>query len=391
MTMNALAEKRKVCFFLPSLSGGGTERVVVNLAGQFAKNGYPVDIVLWSGDTNSPYSDYMESSVNVVSVRGPQRQYNLILKGIYALYSIRKLVNYINNADPGIIFASGCELPTIMANLLSRHKPPLAVVVHTDPSYSSSLIMQRGSALKVRFFELLKKLFYPRADRVIGVSKGIAEGMLRLGATRPERISWIYNPIVTRALSLKAKEPVSHPWLINHEKPVFVGVGRLAEEKNFALLIDAFKIVADKLDSVLMIMGAGPLLDYLREKTSDFGLSDRVCFTGFLKNPFSVMAHSDVFVLSSDTEALPSAMIEAMACGCQIVSTDCSSGPAEILNNGVCGRIVPVRDKYALADAMLAAIANPVPKTELAERAKMFDEDVIGARYIALAEELMAK
>lgn len=376
---------------LPSLSGGGIERVVVNLAGQFARNGYPVDIVLWSGDTDSPYSDYIEPSVSVVSVRGAQRQYNLILKGIYALYSIRKLISYINDTMPGVIFASGCELPAIMANLLTCCRPPLVVIVHTDPSYSSALIMQRGSVLKVRFFELLTKLFYPRADRVIGVSKGVADGVLRLGAARHEKVSWIYNPVATKALFQKAKEPVLHPWLINHEKPVFIGVGRLAEEKNFVLLIDAFKIVADRLDSVLMIMGVGPLLDDLRKKTSDLGLEDRVYFTGFLENPFSAMAHSDVFVLSSDTEALPSAMIEAMACGCQIVSTDCSSGPAEILDNGACGRIVPVKDKYALADAMLAAIANPVPKTVLAKRAGMFDEDAIGARYIALAEELMAR
>jgi glycosyltransferase involved in cell wall biosynthesis len=144
------------------------------------------------------------------------------------------------------------------------------------------------------------------------------------------------------------------------------------------------------LDAVLIIAGDGPLLGELCKISSELGIEERVSFAGFLKNPFSAMAHADVFVLSSLFEGLPTVVIEAMACGCQIVSTDCPHGPAEILDGGRYGRLVPIGDEYALADAMLAAIANPVPKTELAERAGMFDEDVIGAQYIALAEKLMA-
>jgi glycosyltransferase involved in cell wall biosynthesis len=345
---------------------------------------------MWSGVLDdSPYGEEIDGSINVISLRGPQKRYNIILKGIIALFSIGKVIRYINSAAPGVIFASTCELIAIFANELSKIKSKLVVIVHSDPSFSSVLIMQRGRVLKLRFFKLLSKLLIPRADRVICVSGGVAEGIANTGFVAQRKLGSIYNPVITKLSMEKSKESPTHAWLTQKERPVFVGVGRLSEEKNFSLLLRAFKIVSDKLDSVLIVAGEGPLSSELKKLSADLGIKSRVDFAGFLKNPYSLMFNSDVFVLSSNVEGLPTVLIEAMACGCQLVSTNCPSGPAEILEDGKYGRLVPMNDENALARAMLDALAAPIDKALLEKRAADFEEDKIGRQYIALAEELM--
>jgi glycosyltransferase involved in cell wall biosynthesis len=381
--------KKLISFILPSLVGGGVERVVVNLANQFARNGYPVDIVLWSGSVDSPYSGDIDDSINVISLRGPQRQYNLFIKGLVALFSLKKLIKYMTQARPGVIFASTCEHVAIIANELTKNKAKLVVMIHSDPSFSSVLKMQGGRRGRLFFFKTLSKLLYPRVDKIIGVSEGIADFMIKDGIVPQGKIGFIYNPVVTASLSKKAKEVPTHKWLLNKTRPVFVSVGRLSPEKNFALLLKAFKLVVDKIDAVLLILGEGSLLDDLKKLSAELGIESRVDFTGFMKNPFSVIMKSDALVSSSDVEGLPSVLIEAMACGCQVVSTNASSGCAEILIDGKYGRLTPVGNESKLAEAMLSAIAKPIDKILLQERAKDFDEKTIGLKYISLAEDLM--
>jgi glycosyltransferase involved in cell wall biosynthesis len=384
-------EKRLISFILPSLVGGGVERVIVNLSNQFARNGYPVDIVMLSGSRDSPYSEEIDGSINVISLRGPQKQYNLLLKGIVALFFIRKVVRYIDNARPGVIFASTCEHMAVLANVLSKNRGKIAVIIHSNPSFETSLIMHRGQVLRLRFFRLLSNLLFPRVDRVIGVSKAIAGVMSEDYPFLKGKTCFIYNPAITKTLREKSKEPPAHRWLVKKERPVFLGVGRLSEEKNFALLLRAFKLVSSKLDARLIILGEGPLLNELKQLSEDLGVEADVDFAGFLKNPFSVMSNSDVFVLSSNVEGFGMVLTEAMACGCQLVSTNCPSGPSEILDDGKYGRLVPTNDESALAEAMIDALSNPMDKDLLMERSKIFEDDRVGREYITLAEELIGR
>jgi glycosyltransferase involved in cell wall biosynthesis len=387
--MNDEGREKLICFFLPSLVGGGVERVIVNLANQFAKNGYSVDIVLWSGGVDSPYISELNGTVNVVSLRGPQRQYNLILKGVAALFSVGKVVRYINRARPSVLFASTCELVAILANELSEKRSKIVVMVHSDPSDSSALLMHRGSRFRLRFFSFLSRRLYPKADWVTCVSKGVADGVARRGLAPEDKIGFIHNPAVTRSLKEKSSEPPVHPWLVKKEHPIFVGVGRLSEEKNFSLLLRAFALVmGSKADARMIIIGDGELRPELEKLRGDLDLSSRVDFTGFLQNPFAVMANADVLVLSSNVEGLPNVIIEAMACGCQIVSTNCPSGPAEILEDGKYGRLTPMGDETALSEAMLEALTSPIDRRLILERAEFFNEDRIGEQYIALCGKL---
>jgi glycosyltransferase involved in cell wall biosynthesis len=373
---------------LPSLVGGGVERVAVNLANQFARNRYPADIVLWSGSVESPYGEDIDDSVNVISIRGPQKQCNLFVKAIVALFSVGKLIKYITQASPCVIFASTCEHVVILANELTKNKAKLAVMIHSDPSFHSVLKMQGGRRGRLFFFRMLSKLLYPRADRIIGVSKGIADFMIKDGILPQEKIRFIYNPVATSTLIKKSKEEPTHKWLLNKTRPVFVGVGRLSPEKNFALLLKAFKLVIDKVDAVLLILGEGPLFDELKKLSVELCIECKVDFLGFTQNPFSILANSDVFVLTSDTEGFPNVIIEALACGCRIISTNCPTGPAEILENGKYGRLTPVGNERKLAEAMLSAISEPIDRILSQKRAEDFDEKIIGRQYISLVEEL---
>jgi glycosyltransferase involved in cell wall biosynthesis len=382
-------EKKLISFILPILVGGGLERVVVNLANQFARNGYPVDIVLWSGIAESPYNDDIDDSIKVISIRGPQKQYNFLIKGLVALFSLKKLIKYIAQANPGVIFASNCEHVTILANELTKNKAKLVVMIHMDPSFLSFLKMQGNNMGRLFILRMLSKWLYPKADRIIGVSKGIADFMIKDGIASQEKTGYIYNPAFTSSLREKSKESPTHKWLLNKTRPVFVAAGRLSPEKNFALLLKAFKLVVDKIDAVLLVLGEGPLLDDLKKLSAELCIEHKADFMGFTKNPFSILTNSDVFVLSSDSEGCPMVIVEALACGCQVVSTNCSSGPAEILENGKYGRLTPVGNESKLAEAMLSAISEPIDRDLMLKRAEAFDEKIIGRQYIALAEELM--
>ncbi len=164
----------------------------------------------------------------------------------------------------------------------------------------------------------------------------------------------------------------------------------MEEAKNFPLLLQAFKLIKERSNAKLLIAGNGSLKVSLENFANELEVSEDVEFLGFVENPYELFCKADVFVLSSSWEGLGNVIIEALACGCQVVSTDCPGGPAEILENGKYGRLVPVGNARALADAMLEAYRKPFPKEMLMKRAEDFDEEVIGHQYIQLAEEILA-
>ena len=195
-------------------------------------------------------------------------------------------------------------------------------------------------------------------------------------------IKVLYNPIFDLSLILKAQAPVDHPWLQSGQPPIFLAVGRLAPQKDFSTLIKAFAIFRQKHLARLIILGEGSERQQLESEVSQLNLEADVSLPGFTDNPYAYMSRASAFVLSSRFEALPTVVIEALACGCQIIATDCPHGPNEILMAGKYGLLVPVGDAQSFADAMEKAISNPINPNFLRQRAYDFTVKNAALEYL---------
>jgi glycosyltransferase involved in cell wall biosynthesis len=184
------------------------------------------------------------------------------------------------------------------------------------------------------------------------VSKGVADDLALLIGLSRDRIDVIYNPVVSDNLLLKAQEPIDHPWFAAGEPPVILSVGRLSPQKDQAMLLRAFAKVRKSIPARLIILGDGDERAALEALARNLHIESDVAVPGFVENPFAYMNKSAVFALSSKYEGLPGVLIQAMACGCPVVSTNCPSGPAEILDGGKYGPLVPVGDEDAMAAAL---------------------------------------
>ncbi|MFT3848102.1 MAG: glycosyltransferase [Propionivibrio sp.] len=217
----------------------------------------------------------------------------------------------------------------------------------------------------------LVRLSYPEADAVVSVSSGVQEDLLRHVRLSTGACHVVYNPVVDDVFDLRANQPLSHPWFSSSAPPVILAAGRLTEAKNFPLLIRAFARVKAGRPCRLMILGEGPLRPALESLVDELGLGGYVTLPGFVENPLPFMRCAGIFVLSSSWEGLPAVLIQAMACGCRVVSTDCPSGPREILEQGRWGKLIRVGDEIALAEAIMRSLDDASPP-DVRERACFF-------------------
>ena len=243
-----------------------------------------------------------------------------------------------------------------------------ACVAHHRPRIVAS---QRNVFKSTREFRRAR-LSYPHADAAVAISHGVAGELGRLSGMSQNRIHTIYNPVVSANLLRKARESLDHPWLNGRGPPVVLAIGRLHKQKDFATRLAAFAIVLRERTARLIVLGRGPRLASLRSLAHKLRIAKHVEFPGFVENPYAFLTRASLFVLSSRHEGLANVLIEAMACGCPVVSTNCPFGPDEILEGGRWGELVPVGNPEALAGAMARALDNPPHRRELRERASLF-------------------
>jgi glycosyltransferase involved in cell wall biosynthesis len=191
---------------------------------------------------------------------------------------------------------------------------------------------------------------------------------------KKEKCRVIYNPVNLQKIAILSMEAVDHPWL-NDEIPVIAACGRLTVQKNYFLLLRTLRLVLKEIHVRLIILGEGDERQMLESYTEELGIQSNVAFLGFQSNPFKYIAHSTVFVLSSSWEGFSLVLVEAMACGVPVISTDCPSGPNEIITDGVNGILVPVSDEKALSDAILRLIRDEALRKQLAENGRKRAED----------------
>lgn len=366
--LQSTTKERPICVLVYSLRGYGSERVALNLAQGFLEKGLSVDFVII--ESGGEFIKMVPPGVRVIELGVTD------LRSIATWKKIRALMQYLKQECPAILVSIYDTINlAFWARLLAGVSTRIFVDVQN--TLSNEFTGTRGQ-LK----SFLIRLSYPWSDGIIASSRGVAEDLTAFAGIPAKDISVIYNPVVAPEIFEKAKEPLQHPWFAPGAPPVILGVGRLAEQKDFSTLIKAFALVQKQCPSRLMILGEGHLRSELETLIEELKLQDSVALLGYTENPYVYMANAAVFVLSSKFEGFGNVIVEAMAFGTPIVSTDCPSGPAEILENGKYGKLPPVQDVEALAKAIIATLKEPIDSESLKLRAGAFSINRITDEYL---------
>lgn len=387
-----------LAFLLASLAMGGAERAILTVAGEASRRGHRVDLVLAKkkGDLLSEVPE----GVRVVEIGKLPRVLALPalfrsrastslclsrmlfgdLPGI--LRSLPRLNRYLRENQPDALLSTlpANNLTAIWAKRLGGVRTKIVI------REASTLSLHHANAHDGFDTELpsIVRRWYPEADEIVAVSKGVAEDLASFAGIDDGRITTIYNPVRLKQIEELAGLPLDDPWL-SGDLPVVVSVGRLDAAKDYPTLLKAFAKVLAERPCRLLVLGEGNLRPRLLEIRESLGLQSAVRFLGTVNNPFRYLKRADLFVLSSAWEGFPNALLEAMACGTPVVSTDCRCGPREILDHGRYGTLVPVGNAEALAQEMLSSLGcQRFSKEDMRHRVLDFSESRITADYLDL-------
>ena len=241
-------------------------------------------------------------------------------------------------------------------------------------------LINRNSKFDALITNFLIKIIYPRVSNVIAVSKGVADSVITISRIKNDKVKIIYNPINEKEIHFLSNDSVKFPW--KDHLPILISAGRLETQKDFPCLLRAFSILRKRYPAHLVILGEGSQRNHLQQLAKYFDIANDVWLPGFIKNPYPYLAKSSLFVLSSHYEGLGNVLVEALALGIPIVSTNCPSGPEEILANGKYGHLVPVGDPVAMAEAMDKSLSGDHPVFDQKEALSRFDPELITDQYL---------
>ncbi len=387
-----IKQRSKIALFIPSPRIGGGERVMVDLANAFALRGYPVDLLVLNPEGH--FAAQIGKNVRIIPLRARR-----------VILSLPKLMQYLRHERPDVLLA------------LNGHTHLLALVARVLTGVQTRIVLRIGNMLSVlykrytklndRMIPWLSRLLYPRADALIANAKGVARDVVRTCGVSPEKVTVIFNPKNLKRIRAQSEEPVSHRWLgVNKTLPVVIAAGRLREQKGFEALLEAFTCLQTSVPSRLIILGpaGNSTTNRFIAKIAELGITEQVDFAGYVDNPHAYVAKADVFVMPSLWEGLPNALIEALICGTPIVSTDCDSGPREILapdtdpfmriQKGIewapYGALVPVNGIKEISEAIALLLGDPALREKYRhaerERSVVFDEDTIVDAYLRVLD-----
>ncbi len=347
--------------------GGGIGTNIVNLANEFRKMGFRVDVVL---DTlTGSLVHQLDDSVGVVK-----------LKTSHTVGGIPSLVWYLLRNRPDVMLTPVVRHTVLALRAKSVTRSRTRVFAQVHSTYSKAFQILKPSKLKIRLRKIKK--YYPRCELIITVSKGVTEDFSSLTGIPAAMMDHVYNPVFTKSLVTRADEKIPHGWFQPGQPPVILGVGRLVPAKNFPLLIRAFEIVRQNTFCRCVIIGEGAERRAIESAIEKSGFPKDIELLGHMENPLPYMRRAGVFVLSSSWEGFGSVLVEAMASGCPVVSTDCPYGPREILEDGFYGHIVPVDDAIPMAQAISETLCNPRDPQKMIKGAHRFDVTTIAETYL---------
>lgn len=378
MTNNAMNNDHKhVALFVFGLSGGGVPKMMINLSHALAERGHRVDLLAIR--PHGPLYSQLSARVRLVPLGGWRTGLPWIARKRrrQIMAALPALLSYLRRERPDVLVSADhwVNFCAILGCMLTRGPTRVAV--------SQRMHLSRHAKNKPFLRRLVSRL-YPHANAIVAVSNGVADDLASTTGLNHQNITTIYNPVVTPELKEYARIPLKHPWFAPGAPPLVLAVGRLTLQKDFASLLRAFARVRMVRPARLMILGDGSRRQDLNILAERLGVVDDVALPGFVANPYAYMARASVFALSSAWEGFGNVLVEALACGCPVVSTDCPSGPAEILDHGVYGRLVPVGDDAALAAAILATLDAPPDARRLQARAANFSVERAVDRYSEL-------
>ena len=366
----------RIALLLQHLGDGGVERCFLNLARGFAERGIGADLYLHQIAAEG----LLETSPGAGLVR---------LQGRSPAQRRVELANVLPARGTGVVLTAKEEDFRLISDTRRQMINPPASVMVASLNYTGQLLGRRaGPWRRWQRYRQVRKQFGP-ADRVFCVSEGVARDMAQILQRPLSELPVLPNPVVTPELERLSHAPVDHRWLQADQPPLVLGVGRLSRIKNFPLLLRAFAKARRELAMHLMILGEGKQRPELLRLARQLGIAEDVELLGFQANPYPYMRGADLFVLSSSWEGFGNVLVEAMACGTPVASTDCPSGPSQILQGGRYGALVPVDNDDALARAILTSLRHPPPAPLLAEAIHPYTlENSVSAYLLALGFRL---
>jgi len=337
--MIPVGSNERLALFLPTLDDGGAERVMLQLAASFSARGHSVDLVV--AIPGGPLEAHVLSGPRVVS-----------LDATRTILALPALIRYLRRERPAALLSTleHANVLAIGAGAIARTGVPI-IVREANVLLPAVELGRQG-----RLLRRLMRPAYHAADHIVAVSRSVATSLTEELGLDAGRIRTIYNPVVTAALYEEAAAPLDDDWFAPGAPPVVLGVGRLAPQKDFSTLIRAFAQLRGDRTARLVILGEGPERGQLEQLARGLGVAADVKLPGYDHNPFRYMSRASVFALSSIHEGLPGALIQAMACGCRVISTDCPGGAREVLEDGTIGPLVPPREPAALARGISALL-----------------------------------
>lgn len=389
----------RITLFMPSLTGGGVERMQLHLAEAFAARGHEVDLVLTRvrGEHDRRIPERLAPirlrrasafAARRAAARAAGRQWPELLQPVlgalsasWAVRYLPALAEYLAERQPDVLLSAN-SWPNLVALWARRLSGAPTRIVVSERVQLSARVAHLGRHARWRHLPRLIARSYPEAAGIVAISEGVARDLAATTGLPRESIATLPNPVVSARLGELAAAPCPHEWLAEGAPPVILGAGRLHPQKDFATLLSAFARIRAAREARLIILGEGAERPHLESLAHELGVAGDVALPGYVDNPFAFMSRAAVFALSSRYEGFGNVLLEALACGCPAVSTDCPSGPGEILEGGRVGPLVPVGDAAALAQAILTSLDAPPPRAALARAAAPYSVEAATRAYL---------